>query len=354
MKARFLYFCGGCIVIAGIGAGVQFLKQGGGHTCDASTSECGASIIASGEPDSNPTTTSAAVALGIPAGSNQRPLQVSRPAMELAHDKESAGSAEKPSADCAALLRDRSKQDLGSVLDRILMANSADDADLASSLARSLRPPTSTDSVEVFLDLLLGNGRYAAYRGQLPDQLRSALREAIRAAPDRQGIGKLAAQIYVDLEASGREEAAVELFYDVAHPVMLSTLAVKAYQNGLPQDAAQFLDRLGEVGDQGTVQAFVEAAAQEPALFKDAAERLYNWSQHHQREALPGLFLEYLTDSTLPREQRIAAAYGLAGVADTQFASRALDKAIRHESDSATRADLETLRTFLSEKAQRL
>ena len=48
-------------------------------------------------------------------------------------------------------------------------------------------------------------------------------------------------------------------------------------------------------------------------MAKDAAERLYTWSLQHKEDALPGVFLEYVTDSTRPPLLRVTAAYGLAG-----------------------------------------
>ncbi len=247
-----------------------------------------------------------------------------------------------------ALVRSGSKDAVEFVLDQVLKASSAGDSNFVGTLKKSLQSPTSLAGAEAMFDLLLGSGRYAAWRDALPEDLRATLRNAIRIAPDQEEIGNFAAGLYLASQANGHNAALWELYDGLAHPNMLSTLAVKAFQDGSPQNAVQFLDRLGQNGDQGTVQAFVQASSQEPALLKDTAERLYAWSLQHKEQAQPGLFLEYITDSTLSPAQRIAAAYGLAGVADAQLAIRALEKAANLGGDSTVNASLTALQGFLA------
>lgn len=161
------------------------------------------------------------------------------------------------------------------MLDQLLVASRAGDEDRSQSLQYALLAATSVEGARAFFDLLLGVGHYAGNTDALPEDVRSAARKALRLAPDQESIGNLAAQYYLDPQVNGHEEALWELFDGVSNPSMLSALAVKAYQDGSPENAGQFLDRLGQTGDQGTVRAFVQAASQEPALLNAVGERLY-------------------------------------------------------------------------------
>lgn len=201
----------------------------------------------------------------------------------------------------------------------------------------------------MLLDLLLGTGRYAGNRGELPEEFRDAARKALRNALDREAIGNLAAALYLDPQLSGNNAALSELFDGVAHPNMLSSLAVRAYQGGSPENANQFLDRLVNVGDQGVVQAMLQAGTTEPRLFQAAAEWLYAWSLQHPQQAQPGLFLEYLTDSKRSPNERILAAYGLAGVPNNQEALRTFAKALAEESNPDVKASLTSLQAYLTQ-----
>ena len=246
------------------------------------------------------------------------------------------------------LVRIGTQESIGFVLDQARAAQAAGDSSLASTLLYSLEAPTTVEGAKVLFDLLLGTGRYADNRETLPEAFRSAARKALRNAPDREGIGNLAARLYLDPQISGRNEALVELFGGVSHPNMLSSLAVQAYQAGAPESATQFLNQLGQVSEQGTVQAMVEVASREPALLNDAAERLYGWSLQHPQQAAPGLFMEYLTDSSRKPSERIIAAFGLAGIEDTQLAARAFEKALNQETDPSVRASLVALQALLA------
>lgn len=248
-----------------------------------------------------------------------------------------------------ALVRSGLKESVEFVLDHILAARRAGDTGLAETLQYSLAAPTSVEGARALFDLLLGTGRYAGNTTALPEDLRATVRKAIRLAPDQEAIGDLAAQYYLDPQIGQRHEALLELFDGVAQPAMLSTLAVRAYQAGSPENAGQFLDRLAQSGDPGVVRAFVQAASQEPALLNTAAEKLYAWTLAHKHQAQPGLFIEYLSDTARPAAQRIVAAFGLAGIEDAQEANRALNKTLTVETDPEVRAILTSLLGFLQQ-----
>jgi hypothetical protein len=248
-----------------------------------------------------------------------------------------------------ALVRIGTPESVGYVLDQAFAARSAGDSSLASTLLYSLEAPTTVEGAQVLFDLLLSTGRYSTSSDPLPEEFRSSVRKALRNAPDREAIGDLAARLYLDPQISGRSEALLELFNGVSHPSMLAALAVQAYQQGSQENALQFLDRLGQVGDQATVQAMVQAASREPALLNAASERLYAWSLQHPEQAKPGLFMEWITDSSRPPAQRIAAAYGLAGVQDTTEAAKTIEKALAEERDASVRASLAALQGYLRE-----
>lgn len=248
-----------------------------------------------------------------------------------------------------ALVRSGSKEGVEFVVDQILAARQSGDTSLAETLLYSLVAPTSVEGARALFDLLLGTGRYAGNTTDLPEDLRATVRKAIRLAPDQEAVGDLAAQYYLDPQISWRNEALLELFDGVAQPAMLSSLAVRAYQAGSPENAGHFLDRLVQSGDPGVVRAFVQAASQEPALLSAAAEKLYAWTLSHKQQAQLGLFIEYLTDSTRPAVQRIVAAFGVAGIEDAQEANRALNKTLTVETDPEVRATLTLLLGFLQQ-----
>lgn len=238
------------------------------------------------------------------------------------------------------------QESVGFVLDQVLAAQRAGDSSAASTLLYSLDSPTTTEGAQVLFDLLLGTGRYAENQAALPGEFRDAARKALRNAPDREGIGNLAAQLYLDPEISGRNEAVSELLDGVALPSMLSSLAIRSYQEGAPENAVQFLDRITRVDDQGAVQALVQAGSTESRLFNAAAERLYAWSLQHPQQAQPGLFLEYITDSNRTPSERILAAYGLAGVANKEEALRTYSKVLAQETNPEVRAGLAALEGY--------
>ena len=206
-------------------------------------------------------------------------------------------------------------------------------------------PPAGAQAI---FDLLLGTGRYTEYRNSLPDEFKAAARKTLRNAPDREGVGNMAAQLYLDPQIAGRNEALLELLDGVAHPNMFSALAVRSLQAGSAENAGQFLNRIARVDDQGAVQALVQAGSTETELFSPAAKQLYEWSLQHPQQAQPGLFLEYINDSRRTPSERILGAYGLAGVANKEEALQTYAKALTEETNPEVRTSLASLQGYLN------
>lgn len=246
-----------------------------------------------------------------------------------------------------ALMRAGTAESVQSVLDGLLAAVRADDSDRIDWLMSAMVAPTTTDGIHVLFDLLLGRGAYAQSAELLPPEVLAAARKALLMAPDREAVGNWAAQLYLDPEVMANTEAMWELFDGVSHPVMLAQLAARAYEENLPENASQFLARLGESGGQGVVPALVQMASGAAVPLDDAAAVLYDWSLGHPEDALPGLFIDYMSDSGRPPEQRSVAAFGLAGTADREFAKQALEKALDSETDPVVRTDLRTALSLL-------
>ena len=253
-----------------------------------------------------------------------------------------------PSADSAlrgyaaeALVRAGTADSVEYVLDDLLAAFQTGDEERISLGLTALEAPTTPEGIEVLFDLLLGQGAYAGNAGQLPPEVLAALRKALLSCPDREMVGELAAQLYFDPDVLADKQAMWELFDGVSHPVMLARLAARAYEENLAENAAQFLARLGKSDEQGVVPAVVQMSSNPAVPADDAAEVLYQWSLQHPQDALPGLFIEYVTDSSRPSSERSIAAFGLAGTADPEFARQALGKALANETDPAVKMDLE-------------
>jgi len=251
-----------------------------------------------------------------------------------------------------ALVRIGTAESVSFVLDQLLTAHNAGDTDRANLLLAALEAPTTTAGMRALFDVLLGHGSYAQTRGTLPTEVASAIRKALRAAPDRETVGQIAAELYLDPQVATNSRAMWELD-EVSHPVMLAQLAGRAYQENLPENAAEFLDRLGQSGDQGAVQAMVQMVPNQSVPLDDVGMALYNWSLRHPQEALPGLFLEYLTDSARPAEQRSVAALGLAGTTNRGDARVALEKALQSERDPIVRTNLQRSLTILDQEQPR-
>ena len=180
-----------------------------------------------------------------------------------------------------------------------------------------------------------------------PRNIRSTVRKALRNTQDREGIGNLAASLYVDPQIIVRRDALEELFDEVAAPIMLSRLSVQAQQNGRTEDSAQFMDRLEQNADQGAVQAFTQIGSVDTSLADEAADRLQAWSLAHPDQALPGLFAEFINDFSRSPEERRVAASGLVGCADKEEADRMLRKAIANETNPNVLTNLQAALTAL-------
>lgn len=248
-----------------------------------------------------------------------------------------------------ALVRIGTTESMGYVLNQALAAHQAGNPNLASTLLNSLDAPTTPEGAQVLFDLLLGRGNYASIRSGLSDEFVNAARKALRNAPNREAIGSLAAQLYLNPQILANNTALSELFDGIALPGMYSALAVRATQMGSTDNATQFLDRLAQVDDQGVVHAMIQAGNTEPRLFQAAAERLYAWSLEHPQQSQTGLFMDYLTDSRRTPNERILAAYGLAGVANRQDAMRTITKAFGEESSPDVKTSLASLQQFLAQ-----
>jgi len=121
-------------------------------------------------------------------------------------------------------------------------------------------------------------------------------------------------------------------------------------QTGNPRD---FRSEREWYPGQGVVPAIVQMASGPAVPLDDAAAVLYDWSLGHPEDALPGLFIDYLSDSGRPPEQRSVAAFGLAGTADPVFAKRALEKVLDSETDPVVRTDLQTALSLLAQDRER-
>ncbi len=247
-----------------------------------------------------------------------------------------------------ALVRAGTPDSIQHVLDELLAAGLAGDADRTMLGMAALEAPTTTDGLRALFDLVLGRGGYAGLQGELPPEVLIAARKALLSHPDREMVGNMAVELYLDRNAMADETAMWELFDGVSHPVMLSKLAARAYAADLPDNAAQFMARLDESDEPGVVEAVVRMTASPSVPVVEAAETLYEWSRQHPDDAQPGLFMEYLSDSTLPPDQRSVAAFGLAGTMDPEHAREMLQKALENEADPTVRSDLQTALDLLA------
>jgi hypothetical protein len=141
------------------------------------------------------------------------------------------------------------------------------------------------------------------------------------------------AKRYSEMIKEGEYASAHELLEGVAHPAMLGELVVEAHSQGKSGEVSRLFERLSSTDDPGVVGAVVRLASNEPSLLNDITQTIYNWSYDHPQQAQPGLFAEYMNNQVLPAEQRIVAAYGLAGSIGRAEAGFALRKAISAESD---------------------
>jgi hypothetical protein len=247
-----------------------------------------------------------------------------------------------------ALVRIGTGESVQYVLGQLLVAYRSGDSDRANGLLAALETPTTADGMKVLFDFLLGRGNFARTQEAVPAEAMAATRKALLAASDREAVGNLAAKLYLDPQVMTNNVAMWELFDGVSHPLMLAQLATRAYQENLPDNAAQFLDRLSQSDDQSVVQAIVQMVPNQSVPLDDAAMALHDWSLVHQQAATPGLYIEYMTDRNLPPEQRSVAAFGLAGSSNPEYAKQALEKALGLETDPVVRTNLQTALTILN------
>ncbi len=254
-----------------------------------------------------------------------------------------------------ALVRAGTPEAMQYVLDELLSAYQTGDDERGDRMVAALEAPTTPEGLQMYFDLLLKRGAYADLQGELPPEVLSAARNALLSSPDPEIVGDMAADLYLDPEVMANESAMWELFDGVSHPLMLSQLVARAYEENLPDNAAKIMERLGQSDEQGVVQAVVDLALNPSVPVDEAAEALFKWSAAHPGDAMPGLFLEYMTDSTLTPDQRTIAAYGLGGITDPEYAKEALQalkKAMANETDPAVLMDLQTALSLLEKQPE--
>lgn len=266
------------------------------------------------------------------------------------------GILDDPDADPAlqryaatALVHAGTGDSLQFVLDELLQAVQSGNDDRSDQMVSALESPTTPEGVDVLFDFLLGEGAYSRLGDRMQPEAQQAARQALLDAADGQAVGDRATELYREALASGNTAQAEELLDGMAHPYMLTRLAVSAYAEGQPAEAVQFTSRLVESDDQNVVHAVVQLSGDEAMPVEAAAAILYEWGQAHPDEAMPGLFMEYLSDSTQPAAWRGIAAYGLVGTTDPEEARQALEKILGYEEDPAVRADIEAALALLAE-----
>ena len=250
-----------------------------------------------------------------------------------------------------ALVRAGTPEAMQYVLDELVSAYQAGNDVLGDRMVAALEAPTTPEGLQSIFDLLLKQGAYADIAGDLPPEVLAAARKALLDYPEKELVGDMAANLYLDPGMMKNEQAMWELFDGISHPIMLSRLVARAYEENLPDNAAKIMERLEQSDEQGVVQAVVQLALNPAVPVDAAADALYDWSVAHPEDAMPGLFLEYMTDATLTPEQRTIAAYGLAGTSDPEYARQALEKALQYETDEAVRMDLQTALSLLQTKS---
>lgn len=260
-----------------------------------------------------------------------------------------AGSDMKRYA-AAALVYAGTADSVQFVLDELLRASGAGDDDRTDVMVAALESPTTPEGISVLFDFLLGRGAYAQVGGNMQPEAISAARRALLDAADRDAVGDLAVDLYLEAKETGNEAGLQELIDGVAHPYMLARLAASAYEEGQPQDADRFVRRLLESDEQHVVHAVIQLAGDPDVPVEDTAALLFEWSRAHPEEAMPGLFMEYLSDSTQTSAQRGLAAYGLAGTSDPEEARQALEKVLAEEEDPEVRGDIEAALQLLGQE----
>lgn len=209
--------------------------------------------------------------------------------------------------------------------------------DTGGAILSSLQMPVGLEGAKGLLNVLLGQNGSANISYPLPVEVQSALRKTLRSASDTEEIGGFMARLYSNMQSTGQSANANELLNGVAYPAMLAELVAQAQVQGKTAEVSTLFDRLIASDDAGVVGAVARLASKQPSLLTDASEVLFNWSLQHPQQAQPGLFAEYLNNRALPPEQRVVAAFGLAGLVGKADVRRTLEKSISSESNENTR-----------------
>ncbi len=212
--------------------------------------------------------------------------------------------------------------------------------EMSSALLAALDAPLSLESCKVLVSVLLGHDESRNASDPPPEEIQSVIRKSLRRETNLPEIGAYLAELYNDSLARGSSDTAEELLNGVAHPSMLAELFAQAQNEGRLEDASNLSDRLIAVNDTSAVGAMVRLASSQPQMLTEASEVLFNWSLRHPKQAQAGIFAEYLNNQAAPREQRIAAAFGLAGAVGKAEARHALEKSISLEPNQSTRGSL--------------
>lgn len=226
---------------------------------------------------------------------------------------------------------------LESLLESINSGNTVEEGILLSAL----EAPVTNDGIEVMFDFLLSRGEYESNKNKLPREIMLVIRKSLLTSPASESIGYYAADLYRESEFLGNTTEAQRLLNDLSHPFMLTRLTVESYQENLQEEAEDFINILYELDDQLVAHSIIKMVPNQSVSVDDISMILFDWSIEHPSVAHPGLFMEYMSDSNLPPEERIVAAFGLAGCADKEFAETALEKAIESEEDPIVLTNLD-------------
>ena len=240
-----------------------------------------------------------------------------------------------------ALMRVGTQDAVEAVLGACLGEFESGQPEAGSAILAAVQIPVGIEGAKGLVSVLLGQNGSGEAGYSLPVEMQSVLRKTLRAESNPEEIGRYLADLYLEMQSSGQTANTEELLNGVAHPAMLAELAAQAQMAGNSEEATGLFDRLIAATDSGVVGAVARLASAGPSLLNNASDVLFNWSRQHPREAQVGLFTEYLDNRMLPMEQRVAAAYGLAGLAGKAEARQVLEKSIAFEPDPATRQCLQ-------------
>lgn len=250
------------------------------------------------------------------------------------------------------LMRSDTEEAVKNVLAAAVRAFKSGKSEAGDAILSSLQVPVGIEGAKGLLDVLLGREGSAISSYPVPIEMQSELRKALRNVTDAEETGKFMARLYRESQESGQTANANELLNGIAHPAMVVELVEQAQIQGKSGEVSDLFDRLVATDDPGVVGAVARLASERPALQIQAAEVLFDWSFQHPHLAQTGLFADYLNNQTLPPEQRVAAAFGLAGLVGKADARRALEKSISSESDQNTRKYLQSALVNLEIKGE--